>query len=120
MPVHNPALQQRDPDILSPNILERAFPNSRRNEREEERKTKIFNMKQAFVLALLPIIAMAAPLQLGKLCNSTWRIILAVAQPLTACIFTEQPSDVQSMAKMPRDGTNTYEADSGWAVSVST
>jgi hypothetical protein len=69
--------------------------------REEETKTKVFNMKQAFVLALLPILAVAAPLQLGKLCNSTWRIILAAGQPLTACTFTEQPSDVQSMVKMP-------------------
>lgn len=73
-------------------------------------------MKRAFVLALLPILAVAAPLQPGKLCNSTRRIILALAQILIPCTFTEQPRDVQSMVKLPRDGTNTYEADSGWAV----
>lgn len=75
-------------------------------------------MKQVFVLALLPILAMAAPLQPGKLCNSTLRIILAAGQPLIACTFTGQPSDVQSMVKKPRDGTNTNEADSGWAVAA--
>lgn len=121
VPTHNRAFQQRDPDILSPTILARAFPSLvKKQKRERKKKTTIFNMKRAFVLALLPILAVAAPLQLGKLRNSTRRIILAAGQPLTACTFTEQPSDVQSMVKMPRDGTNSNEADSGWAVAVST
>lgn len=76
-------------------------------------------MKRAFVLALLPILAVAAPLQLGKLNSSTWIVILAAGQALTACIFTGQPSDVQGMIKMPRDGTNANEADSGWAAATS-
>lgn len=70
MSIHSPAFHQRDPDILSPTILRRAIPELGKK-RKRGRKTKFFNMKQAFVLALLPILAMAAPLQLGKLCDST-------------------------------------------------
>lgn len=52
-----------------PTILAKAFPSF-------QGRIIFLRMKQAFMIALLPILAMAAPLQLGKWCDSTSKSFL--------------------------------------------